>query len=85
MYLSQPRGTNAAAMIRHMAFLEALFKEVIKELERYEVDTWGGIAFRWYQWRKEGATTDENGSNRSQLYSRVLQRAKNMCEFSLLR
>jgi hypothetical protein len=69
--------------IKHMAFLEALFTEVTSELESYEPDTREGIASRWYQWLKEGATIASNGKNRIQLYQRVV--SKEVCVFSLLR
>ena len=71
-----PFKEEEQALTRPYAFLEALFVLTTQELEAYKKGTATEIALAWYNWMKQGATHTSVGTNRTELYDRVIKAAK---------
>jgi hypothetical protein len=75
IFLTKRHHTAHETQKKYMSFLEALFKQTVTNLESYTSNTQEGIASKWYEWMKEGATVETVGINRQQLYRSVLTEA----------
>jgi hypothetical protein len=79
-YLGATLENCYSLVIRHMCFLGVLFTQVTEQLGSYSPSTRENIARQWYDWLKEGATALSNGPNRTELYRRVVAKAREVCD-----
>ncbi|KAG7089278.1 hypothetical protein E1B28_010977 [Marasmius oreades] len=81
-FLTKEFKHEVDAITRPLVFLQALFNETVAELQSQKTKITKGtpqeIASKWYEWMKVGSTVDNVGTNRTMLYDRVVEKAREL-------